>query len=191
MNIFKSYQHYAVTETIILLLGTEISPMLLWWDHAVSPKLSTLDPANTEFCRQLHYDVTRRRRQYVEKMIEINVVYCLFVVIFTHLASRRKIINHHVAVGTWESHPRVQDLQHPRLGKPSRRLQILDTRMGYLRSFRNVVIDSIILLLGTKISWIFLWWDDAITPNLSPNDLTKIEFCHHLYYVVTYTIMSH
>ena len=62
-----------------------------------------------------------------------------------HFASRRKIINHHVAGVTRESHPRVQDLQHPRLGKPRRGLQILDTRMGFPRPSRNVVIDSIIL----------------------------------------------
>ena len=63
-----------------LLLETEISTIFLWWDHAVSPKLSTLDLANTEFCRQLHYHVTctitRRRGKYGEKRMEVNVVYC-------------------------------------------------------------------------------------------------------------------
>ena len=63
------------------------------------------------------------------------------------LQSRKKLIKHNVAGGTRESHPRVQDLQHPRLGKPRRGLQILDTRMGFPRPSRNVVIDSIILLL--------------------------------------------
>ena len=43
----------------------------------------------------------------------------------------RKIINHHIEGGTRESHPCVQDLQHQRLGKPCRELQILDTRMGF------------------------------------------------------------
>ena len=37
----------------------------------------------------------------------------------------RKIINHHIAEGTRESHPRVHDLQQPRLGKPRRGLQSL------------------------------------------------------------------
>ena len=55
----------------------------------------------------------------------------------------RKIINHHIEGGTRESHPRVQDLQHPRLGKPRRGLQILDTQMGFPRPSLNVVLDSI------------------------------------------------
>ena len=50
----------------------------------------------------------------------------------------RKIINHHIVEGTRESHPRVHDLQHPRLGK-----QIMDTRMGFPCPFHSVVIDSI------------------------------------------------
>ena len=58
----------------------------------------------------------------------------------------RKIINHHIEGGTRESHPRVQDLQHPRLGKPRRGLQILDTRKGFPRPSLNVVLDSINLL---------------------------------------------
>ena len=55
----------------------------------------------------------------------------------------RKIINHHIVEGTRESHPRVHDLQHPRLGKPRRGLQIMDTRMGFPCPFNSVVIDSI------------------------------------------------
>ena len=55
----------------------------------------------------------------------------------------RKIINHHIEGGTRESHPRVQDLQHPRLDKPRRGLQILDTWMGFPRPSLNVVFDSI------------------------------------------------
>ena len=58
----------------------------------------------------------------------------------------RKIINHHTVEGTRESHPRVHDLQHPRLGKPRRGLQIMDTQMGFPCPFHSVVIDSIILL---------------------------------------------
>ena len=57
----------------------------------------------------------------------------------------RKIIKHHIEGGTRESHPRVQDLLHQRLGKPSRGLQILDTRMGFPRPSLNVVLDSISL----------------------------------------------
>ena len=59
----------------------------------------------------------------------------------------RKIIKHHIEGGTWESHPRVQDWQHPRLGKPRRGLQILDIRMGFPRPSLNVMLDSINLLI--------------------------------------------
>ena len=55
----------------------------------------------------------------------------------------RKIINHHIVEGTREAHPRVHDSQHPRLGKPRRGLQIMDTRMGFPCPFHSVVIDSI------------------------------------------------
>ena len=55
----------------------------------------------------------------------------------------RKIINHHIEGETQESHPCVQDLQHPRLGKPRRGLQILDTRMGFPHPSFNMVLDSI------------------------------------------------
>ena len=58
----------------------------------------------------------------------------------------RKIIKHHIEGGTRESHPRVQDLLHPRLGKPRRGSQILDTRMGFPRPTLNVVLDSINLI---------------------------------------------
>ena len=76
--------------------------------------------------------------------VDANIVYYFFVVGFIHFASRRKIIKHHIAGGTRESHPRVQDLQHPRLCKPPYGLQILDTRMGFPSPSLNVVIDSII-----------------------------------------------
>ena len=66
---------------------------------------------------------------------------------FAHFRTRmRKIIKHHIE-GCRESHPRVQDLLHPRLGKPRRGLQILDTRMGFPRPSLNVVLDSINLAL--------------------------------------------
>ena len=60
----------------------------------------------------------------------------------------RTKINHHIAGGTRESHPRVLDLQHPRLGNPRRELQILDTRMGFPRPSLNVVLYSISLIPG-------------------------------------------
>ena len=71
----------------------------------------------------------------------------------------RKIINHHIKGGTRESHPRVQDLQHPRLGKPRRGLQILDTWMGFPRPSLNVVLDSINLcfLQADEFVLVSLW----------------------------------
>ena len=75
----------------------------------------------------------------------------------------RKIIKHHIEGGTRESHPRVQDLQHPRLGKPRRGLQILDTRMGFPRPSLNVVLDSISLILWC----LTLGWDNIFAPPIS------------------------
>ena len=42
-----------------------------------------------------------------------------------------------------ESHPSLNNLQHPPLGKPCHGLQIMDTWMGFLCPFRNVVIYSV------------------------------------------------
>ena len=74
----------------------------------------------------------------------------------------RKIIKHHIEGGSRESHPRVQDLLHPRLGKPRRGLQILDTRMGFPRPSLNVVLDSISrncekVSRNYEIKNIFMW----------------------------------
>ena len=62
-------------------------------------------PSTTLWSHIHYYDVIRRQRQYGKKRMEINVVYCFCVVDFVHFVSRRKIINCHVAGGTWESHP--------------------------------------------------------------------------------------
>ena len=70
----------------------------------------------------------------------------------------RKIINHHIERGMRESHPRVQDLLHPRLGKPRRGLQILDTRMGFPRPSLNVVLDSISPSSLKKLSCGLMYW---------------------------------
>ena len=58
----------------------------------------------------------------------------------------RNIINHHIVEATRESHPRVNDLLHPRLRMPRRGLQIMDIRMGFPCPFRNIVIDYINLM---------------------------------------------
>ena len=55
----------------------------------------------------------------------------------------RKVIKHHIEGGTRESHPCVQNLLHPRLDKPRRGLQLLDTWMGFPHPSLNVVLDSI------------------------------------------------
>ena len=65
------------------------------------------------------------------------------------LKAWEKIINHYTPEGTRESHPSVHALRHPRLGKPRRGLQIMDTRMGFPCPFRSVVIDSISLYIRT------------------------------------------
>ena len=81
-----------------------------------------------------------------------------------------KIIIHYTPEGTREFHPRVHELRHPRLGKPRRRLQIMDTRMGFPCPFRSVVIDSI-------IPWDFFYtpvfrrdvlWYGVVRPGLRP-----------------------
>ena len=77
-----------------------------------------------------------------------------------------KLINHYTPEGTRESHPRVHDLRHPRLGKPRRGLQIMDTRMGFPCPFRSVVIDSIILMhrfcTETRPSFVTVYDDDTL-----------------------------
>ena len=61
---------------------------------------------------------------------------------------RGKIINHHVAGGTGESHPHVQDLQS------CIRLEILDARMGFSRPSLDVVTDYVNL---SRLSCLELW----------------------------------
>ena len=50
-----------------------------------------------------------------------------------------KLVYQQIWEGTWDSHPCVHDLQHSQLGKTCRRLQIIDTRMGFLCPFCNVL----------------------------------------------------
>ena len=50
-------------------------------------------------------------------------------------------IYHHVAGGTRESHPSVQDLQTTTMLTESWMLQILDTRIGFPSPSHNVVFD--------------------------------------------------
>ena len=67
-------------------------------------------------------------------------------------------------------HPRVQSLQHPRLGKPRRGLQILDTRMGFPRPSLNVLLDSINLCLADSP-----YWNDTIIYANHITDLSQIS----------------
>ena len=88
----------------------------------------------------------------------------------------RKIIKHHIEGGTRESHPRVQDLLHPRLGKPRRGLQILDTRMGFPRPSPSVVLDYInppILTPGEMLSHPEGWVKPI--PEVIHNDVTESQ----------------
>ena len=72
--------------------------------------------------------------------LEKSCLVCVLHIFCTFKTKMRKIINHHIEGGTRESHSRIQDLQHPRLGKPHRGLQILDTWMGFPRPSLNVVV---------------------------------------------------
>ena len=145
-------QNQVCAKLMFLLLETEISQIFLWWDHAVSPNshkslLYTWSSnhrvltSTTLWHHKHYYEVTGSRRRYGEKRIEITlfIIFVVVVVGLIHFPNRRKIINHRVAWGTRESHDCVQNLQHPRLGKPRRGLQILDTRIGFHRPCRSVV----------------------------------------------------
>ena len=52
------------------------------------------------------------------RLVGVLDIFCTF------LDKNEKNNQHHIEGGARESHPRVQDLQHPRLGKPRRGLQI-------------------------------------------------------------------
>ena len=78
----------------------------------------------------------------LEKLCQVCVLYLFCTV----LVKNEKNNQHHIEGGTREFHPRVQDLQHARLGKPHYGLQILDTWMGFPRPSLNVVFDSINLI---------------------------------------------
>ena len=75
--------------------------------------------------------------------------------------------------GTRESHPRVHDLLHPRLGKPRRGLQIMDTRMGFPSPFHRVVIDSINLtvvsIILTHMTFFFFIFVKTVYYNILEN----------------------
>ena len=73
-----------------------------------------------------------------------------------------KHIYQRISEGTRDSHTFVHDLQHSQLGKPCRGLQIIDTWMGFLFPFCNVVmypfthisvINFTEILLKGLISW--------------------------------------
>ena len=50
--------------------------------------------------------------------------------------------------------------------------------------------ENQILLLETQMSQIFQLWDHMVSPNLSSHDLVNTEVRCHLYYDITYTILS-
>ena len=73
--------------------------------------------------------------------LEKACLMCVLCIFCTFVDNNEKN-NHYIEGGTRESHSRVRDLQHPGLGMPSCWLQILDTRMRFLRLSLNVVIDN-------------------------------------------------
>ena len=79
------------------------------------------------------------------------------------------IINHLIA------HLRVHDLLYPRLGKPRRGLQIMDTRMGFPCPFRNVVIDYINLIRAIRTSQILIDWSLFLTNTLHDLNFTNMK----------------
>ena len=87
----------------------------------------------------------RHRTSTINNLDKLRLV-CVLKLIYTCLEKMRKIINHTIEGGRRKSHPSDQDLQHPRLGKPSPRLQILDTRIVCPRPSLNMVLNSINLL---------------------------------------------
>ena len=194
----------------VLLCETEISWIFLWWDHTVSPKLSTLDFANTDFA--VNYTMTSYTLLWHHKTWtpiwreEDGNQRCLLLFRwwFLCILSRRKIINHHVAGGTRESHPSVQDLQHPRLSKPRSGMQILDTRMWFLQwgdrfyythwgsreskerapAFeplprqRDGIVDVVELLchVHTQVQLVDVWWRLQQEVKLHPlHNSTKVK----------------
>ena len=104
--------------------------------------------------------------------LEKSCLRCVLYLFCTFLDKNEKMINHHTERGTMDSHPCVQDLQHLRLGKPCRGLQILDTRMGFAHPVPNLVIDyfshSCIKLCKIDIKH---------TPDATFHDCLALTFC--------------
>ena len=103
-----------------------------------------------------------RHRTSTPNDLEKSRLVCVLDIFYTFLDKNEKKIKHHIEEGTRESHPRVQDLLHPRLGKPRRGLQILDTRMGFPRPSLNVVLDSISLYFRENTLILSLFCDNRI-----------------------------
>ena len=70
---------------------------------------------------------------------------CVRFIYISHILDNTEKNYQHIEGGTRESDPHVKDLQYQRLGKPRRRLQIFDTRMGIPRPTCNVLLDNLTL----------------------------------------------
>ena len=82
----------------------------------------------TEFCCGMYYD------------IEYQAGDACSLLVLNILQVGEKIIYHHVAGGMRESHPRVQDLQHPRLVEPCLGLQISDVIPSSLSQGGDILV---------------------------------------------------
>ena len=124
------------------------------WRHRINAKQSWV-----HFIHILHIlDQNEENNHHIEEgtseshpMVHVHVI--LSLKIFIVNTSLRCKFN------SLQSHPRVQDLKHPPLGKPRHGLQILDSRMGFPRPSLNVVID----LISINLSWGWtLDWDKLV-----------------------------
>ena len=119
------YQNVARLGKCFLPLGTDLYPQFARLGKCcLIPMCLTLRGETTFFSPSL-------RAKYIMALCFVKLNDVKIGLFIMNKRRGRKIINHHIAEGTRESHPRVHDLQHPRLGKPRRGLQIMDTRMGF------------------------------------------------------------
>ena len=128
-----------VLDSIILTLETEISANFDVRRNVVPPwrVRQANSGSNSHMTSQ---DVNAKQSRKVASSVRFRHI--------LHICGKNeKKIKHHIEEGTQESHPCVQDVLHPRLGKPRRGLQIMDTRMGFPRPSLNVMLDSVIPLL--------------------------------------------
>ena len=106
-----------------------------------------------------------RHRTSTPNNLEKSLLVCVLDIVCKFLGKNEKN-NQSPHWGTRESHPHVQDLQHPRLGKPRLGLQILHTWMGFPRPSLNGVLDSINPSSCQRYATSTTWQASSWTVNL-------------------------